>query len=98
MHDYHEKLPGYSPNQIWHDGCAECEQRGADPVRHLGTLDDRNFFRAWKRACEWETKGLADISRAESGLLKLLWAVQLRLERLGIPLGNIPGPQIKLRP
>ena len=25
MHDYHNAHPGYSDNQVLHDGCAECK-------------------------------------------------------------------------
>ena len=53
VHAYHEELDGYSPAQIWHDGCPECEDRGAHVWRGIGHLDHHNFARAWQRAIDW---------------------------------------------
>jgi hypothetical protein len=89
-HDYHQGLPGYSPGQILHDGCGECEMRGKDPAVAIGHLDQGNFARAWARACKWNQLGLPDISHAEIPLLRVLWAVQLQLDPRGIPVGSLP--------
>jgi hypothetical protein len=89
-HDFHDVLPGYSPDQIWHDGCWECEARSADLGAGVGSLDTANFARAWKRAADWNLSGLPDMSAAEVPLLKALWAVQLQLERRGVPIGQVP--------
>lgn len=87
MHDHHESLPGYSPNQILHDGCAECEARGEDPELALANMDPSRFTRAWERASLW-SKSKRDetgrISSAEAPLLRLLHAVQVHLDRAGI--------------
>lgn len=78
MHDYHDALPDYSPDQILHDGCSECEARGATPHRAISSLDRNNFHRAWERALQWNYQGLSDLSYAEIPLLKTLWAVHLQ--------------------
>jgi hypothetical protein len=90
-HDYHEGLPGYSPEQILHTGCAECEFRGRDVSEAIVHLDGRNFARAWKRAAEWNTAGALNICEAEVPLLRALWSLQLQLHRLGVPIGEIPA-------
>lgn len=74
-HAYHDILPGFDPDQIWYDGCQECEERGANVSHGIGTLDHNNFQRAWLRAIEWNSRGLANISGAERELLETLWAV-----------------------
>jgi hypothetical protein len=91
MHDYHEELPGFHASQILHDGCAECEERGANVNLAISSLDVRNFARAWVRAAEWELHGLTTLSDAERPLLKVLWSVQLQFERRGLPIGEIPS-------
>lgn len=84
VHDYHEALPGYRSEQIWHDGCGECEYRGrADFADQLGWLDAKRFVRAWERAAAWQRPG-GDFDRAgladvEMGLLRGLWAVRCKL-------------------
>jgi hypothetical protein len=96
-HDYHEGLPGYSPNQLLHDGCGECEARSKTFTHGIGHLDTDAFARAWGRAAEWERQGgdLTDVSQAERPLLRMLWALQIHFERRGVPLGRCPG---SLRP
>lgn len=91
MHDYHDVLPGYDERQIWHDGCGECEDRGERVA--IDKLDHNNFARAWKRAAEWNQHGSAGlaISRAEAPLLRVLWLVQVQLERQGWPIGVVPA-------
>lgn len=80
VHAYHEKLPNYHPDQIWFDGCAECEERGHVVYRGISQLDHNNFARAWARAIEWNTTGLTNVSHAERELLETLWAVHLHQE------------------
>lgn len=80
MHEYHDILPGFDPDQIWFDGCAECEERGATVYRGISALDHNNFARAWARAIQWNTEGLSNISYAERALLETLWAVHLQQE------------------
>jgi hypothetical protein len=89
-HDYHDGLPGFSAAQILHDGCGECEARAASPEHGIGNLDRGNFVRAWHRAAEWNTHGLPDVAEAEVPMLRVLWAVQLKLENLGVPIGTLP--------
>lgn len=90
MHAYHDSLPGYDPAQILHDGCEECEDRAVNVARAIGHLDAGNFERAWVRAAERVTCGLRNVSAAEAPLLNALWAVQVQLERRGVPIGHIP--------
>jgi hypothetical protein len=79
VHAYHEQLPGYHPDQIWHDGCAECEARGSVVYRGIGQLDHRNWARAWQRAIDWNSKpDDLHISHAEMALLETLWAVYIK--------------------
>jgi hypothetical protein len=89
-HDYHDGLPGYSPAQILHDGCAECEQRAASPDHGISHLDRIRFLRAWQRAAQWQTEGIRDTAAAEVPMFRVLWAVQVKLEDLGVPIGTIP--------
>jgi hypothetical protein len=92
MHSYHDALPGFSPEQILHDGCGECESRAASRNHGIANLDTGNFARAWQRAARWNRSGLPDIARAEVPMLDVLWAVQCQLERVGIPIGSLPTP------
>lgn len=92
VHDYHEGLPGYSPEQILHDGCLECEERGKRDDHGIGSLDSRRFAAAWKRAADWNrTTDIRDVSQAERPLLNTLWSIQLRLEPRGVPIGEVPS-------
>lgn len=90
-HDYHQGLPGYSPQQILHDGCIECEARGKRDDHGIGSLDQQNFARAWQRAAAWNRDIVTDVSAAEAPLLRTLWSLQLRLERRGVPIGEVPS-------
>ena len=91
MHDYHNGLPGYSADQILHDGCGECEARAASLDHGLAHLDRNNFYRAWARAAEWNRSGLTDVARAEIPLLSVLWAVQIKLDAYAdIAVGTMP--------
>jgi hypothetical protein len=83
-HDFHERLPGYSPGQVLYDGCAECESRASRADRGIGSLDAERFTRAWSRAHRWQTSGLTDISDAETGLLAVLGSVQIKLDTRGL--------------
>lgn len=80
-HDYHEKLDGFSPDQILIDHCGECESRSVRADHGISSLDVHNFARAVERARAWNTHGLADISDAEVPLLTTLWSVWLQFER-----------------
>lgn len=90
-HGYHEGLPGYDARQIWTDGCAECEARGrADFASQLGWLDPERFARALDRAKAWPPNE----SRAESGLLRNLRAILLKLAEQGLVITAVPGPLV----
>lgn len=94
MHDYHDALLGYHPDQILHDGCAECEERGKDVARAIANLDHNNFERAWRRASDWNRSGgpgADHLSHAELPLLRALWALIVQLEIRGIPADEVPG-------
>jgi hypothetical protein len=92
VHDYHEGLPGFSEAQIWHDGCAECETRGKDLSRGIGSMDRGRFALAWRRAADWNTStSVRDVSQAERPLLEVLWSIQIKLESVcGLPIGELP--------
>lgn len=77
-HAHHEALPGYSPNAILHEGCAECESRAN--LNGLLHLDWRNARRAVERAVEWQHEGLRDTNVAEIGLLQAVWTMLVFLE------------------
>jgi len=89
-HGPHEALPGHAPGQILHDGCAECEWRAAGRDLGIGALDAATFARAWQRAVTWQREEQVRPSAAETPLLAVLWAVQVQLERAGVPLGVLP--------
>ena len=91
VHDFHEGLWTFSPHQILHDGCGECEDRGKDVATAIAKLDGYNFQRAWARATLWNKEGAPDISKTEVPLLRALWSLQLQLERRGVPIGVLPG-------
>lgn len=97
MHNHHESLPGFHVDQIWYDGCSECEYRGQNLPNSLGTLDLGNLHRAWVRAGTRSSHGVAHESSAERPLLQMLWMVQLCLENLcGLKPGEIPLPLAQL--
>lgn len=89
-HTYHEKLPGYDPDQLLHDGCQECESRAKSPTLGIVSLDPERFAHAWTRAARWQQHGLDGVSHAEEPPLLALWAVQVQLERIGHPIGTLP--------
>lgn len=92
-HAYHDELPGYRPDQIWHDGCPECEERGQVVYRGIGTLDHANFARAWQRAIDWNVGDQLDmhISACEVALLETLWAVRCQQETAAYIAGVVDG-------
>lgn len=99
-HDYHDGLPGFHPDQILHDGCAECEERGADIALAIGNLDHKRFAAAWERASElYRSGGTLDrttLSAAEVPLLRVLWAIIVQFEGRGIQTTDIPGEDVEL--
>lgn len=99
-HGYHDVLPGFHPDQVLHDGCAECEERGANLELAIGKLDHERFPAAWRRAAEcYRTGGTLDrstLSSAELPLLKTLWAIIVQLEQRGIPTTDVPGEALAM--
>jgi hypothetical protein len=93
MHASHETLSGWNPHQLLVDSCDECEARARMDDYGLPYLDAHRFAAAWVRAAEWNRIDPGGISIAEAPLLNVLWAVQVQLERLGVPLGTIPLPE-----
>lgn len=85
-HDYHEGLPGFSPSQMLHDGCGECEARSRRDDHGIANLDPDNFRRALLRAREWNDRGLLTMSDAERPMLSALWSVLIQCERIGVQL------------
>lgn len=83
-HDYHEQLPGFSPHQIFVDGCGECEERGQRDDRGIMALDPQSYQRAVDRAAAWESVGLDDVSDAELPLLRVLTSVRYQRLTAGV--------------
>ena len=92
-HDFHEAWPtDYDSRQILKDHCAECAERSADLYLAIGHMDVYTFERAWKRAAEWQQdEEVGRVSDAERPLLETLWALQIKLEERGVPIGIVPG-------
>ena len=90
-HSYHEGQPGYSPAQVLHDGCEECEFRGKNVWTAISYLDTAGFAMAWARAAAFERGQLSDVCETEIPLLQALSSIQVQLERRGIPFGEIPS-------
>ena len=91
-HAYHETLPGYDAQQILHDGCEECEQRGRTVPTSIVMLDEDRFRAAWERAAAWNRdQEVGHISEAERPLLNAIWTFQLMFERAcDLPIGKLP--------
>ena len=92
-HVHHPSLPGYDPQQIWFDGCQECELRSRDLPMAVLHLDPMRFRQAWLRAFWWQHDDDTSLrlSKAEIPLLRQLWAMQVTLERFfGWPVGSMP--------
>lgn len=89
-HDPHHVQPGYSPDQVLYDGCAECDRRAASADHGLSYLDVPTFERAWTRAHQWQTVGLPDLAHNEVLLFTMLVSVMVQFERRGIPFGYLP--------
>jgi hypothetical protein len=95
-HDYHQGLPGYHPDQLFHDGCYECEQRAS-----RFEIDHLDIREAWMRAYYFErgSRGrpvdFGPVSVAEAHILRTLWKIQVQFERVGIPLGLFPGDLVQ---
>jgi len=91
-HDYHEGQPNYNKYQLFHDGCYECKTRVESPVRAIEHIKDMQL--AWHRAVsfekDWLTSDELPISEAEAPVLRMIWALIVRFERDGIPLGIYP--------
>jgi hypothetical protein len=102
-HDYHPGLPGYHPDQILHDGCAECERRGANVETAIGSMDHKRFEKAWLRTADQRASTPPSGDRggprsvAESKVLDAIWAIQVHLENRGIPIGDLPGEDVETR-
>ncbi len=95
-HAYHPALDGFHPDQIYVDGCEECEHRGENVERAISELDHRRFAAAWLRAADQlastppsgERGGPR--SHAEMPMLCAMWAIQVKLETMGVPLAVLP--------
>lgn len=95
-HEYHKDFPGYDRRQLLFDGgCRECDERRANPRLALAHLDNQRARYAWIRAAAWNAgrrELTGKVSKNEVGLLQMLLAVQILLERAaGIPIGVWPG-------
>jgi hypothetical protein len=84
MHAYHEALPGFDPEAIWHDGCEECEYRGGQSFEvQLAYLDSDNVRRAWERAGAWGRDEVTP-NGCEASLLRSICAARWLYERVGV--------------
>ena len=83
-------MPRYGPAQLLVDGCAECELRAGSSDHGIGNLDEERFANAWHRAALWNVVDIQDVSMSEVPMLSVLWAVQVQLERRGVPIGEVP--------
>jgi len=93
VHDYHQGAENYNAQQLLHDHCDECKRRSEHPAAAIDKLKDVKA--AWHRAYRFEKGWLAPeelpISEAEVPILRILWALQIRLNMDGVPLGAYPG-------
>lgn len=78
-HAYHEGLPGYDARQLYHDGCAECEFRAADPELCVTYL--RDLAEAFARARQLADGKAEAVAEAEAPVLRMLAALAVRAER-----------------
>jgi hypothetical protein len=79
-HDYHEGREG----TIIFDGCAECDERAADPIKALLNLDAENYqaLRARMLAVEFDgTESYRSANEARVG--KHMYAIAVLEERHG---------------
>lgn len=79
-HIHHNYLPGYSPAQLLHDGCPECESRSEGVRAYLPHADASTWQRAWRRAIEYGRNGLPDLSQAEYPVLRELWQLAVAFQ------------------
>lgn len=91
MHDYHEALPGFHEEQIFKDGCVECERRAADFEIALANMDVPTFERAWARGLAFEKGQAKNVSRAEAPVLRVLGQVHMRLQNVLLMRSNPPA-------
>lgn len=72
-HAYHEALPDFVPDALFHTGCAECEQRAAFPgLRPFAHMDAPTLRRAFDRAQRLREGGRFDVDPLEGPALRLL--------------------------
>ena len=90
-HVYHEALPGYSADDVLHDGCPECDARAADPRIGLSHLDDRNRIRMWAkmRAYHFQGGGVDPVSQNDLQVMGLMYTIAVFLERAALSAGDI---------
>lgn len=80
-HDYHQGREG----TIIFDGCAECDERAADPIKALLNLDTENFQRLRERMLSVEFGDDSNYYRSdnEARVGKHLYALAVLEERHG---------------
>lgn len=95
-HAPHEVHAGYDAGQVMFDGCTECAEHATRMDCGITALDPGRFATAWRRAAGWQRGQLAGsrVSDAEAPLLSVLWSVQIQLENIGWPLGELPRPDV----
>lgn len=82
MHVYHDALPNFIPDAIWHSGCPECEHRAKQPFHvQVGYLDLPNQAKAKARAIAWNQGG--PLFRADAAEAELLRNVGAALNLVG---------------
>jgi hypothetical protein len=78
-HVFHQDLPGYNPESVLHDGCAECERRSKQGMEGVLALDRDRQLRLWKGVFN-----LPRTSDCDARLQRELYVVAVFLEGAGI--------------
>jgi hypothetical protein len=85
MHAYHDRLPGFDPGNVLHDGCQECEDRATSPLNGLLHLDHHRFRQAWADMLEEKWSGGSGLARkvsvCDQQLMSALYSIAVLLER-----------------
>ena len=66
-HSYHQSLPNYVEDAVFHSGCPECEHRAGLRLDAVRFLDDEHLRVAMKRALVLRSKGARAPSDPDDG-------------------------------
>lgn len=90
-HNWHESHPGYHPEQVVHDNCGTCFERGRNPWLAISCLEAEDFEAAWKRAVAWNAGEVSNASENEIPVLQVFLAFTAQLGKRGVPWGTVPA-------